>query len=149
MSGPMLQISKAIIDEMIAHAQAEAPNECCGLLAGKENVVSEIYKIGNLSADDPSIADLELPSDRRLRYFMNPQEQIRAFKEMRKSGTELLAIYHSHPHSPAYPSATDVRLAFYTDVHYLILSLEKEKPAVRAFRIIDQKITEEPIGVLP
>lgn len=148
MSGPMLQIPKTIIDEMIAHAQAEAPNECCGLLAGKGNVVSEIYKIGNLPADDPSVADLELPSDRRLRYFMNPQEQIQAFKEMRKNGTDLLAIYHSHPHSPAYPSATDLRLAFYTDAHYLIISLEKEKPAVHAFRIIDQKMTEAAIEVL-
>ncbi|WP_202882128.1 Mov34/MPN/PAD-1 family protein [Candidatus Manganitrophus noduliformans] len=145
----MLQIPKTLIDEMIAHAQAEAPNECCGLLSGKENVVSEIYQIGNLPADDPAIADLKVPPDRRFRYVMDPKEQLRAFKAMRKSGTELLGIYHSHPHSPAYPSATDVRLAFYTDTYYLIISLEKEKPEIRTFRIIDQKISEATIAVLP
>ncbi|TAK10142.1 MAG: M67 family peptidase [Candidatus Manganitrophaceae bacterium] len=143
----MFQISNSMIDQLIAHAQAEAPNECCGLLAGKEGVVSEMYQIANLPAEDPAIADLKVPPDRRFRYVMDPKEQLRAFKEMRKGGTELLAIYHSHPHSPAYPSATDVRLAFYADVHYLIISLEKEKPMVRAFRIIDQKITEANIEV--
>ncbi len=145
----MLQISKRIVNELIAHARAEAPNECCGLLSGKERLASEIYKIGNLPADDPAIADLKVPPDRRFRYVMDPKEQLKAFKEMRKKGTELLAIYHSHPHSPAYPSPTDVRLAFYPDVHYVIISLEKEAPAVRAFRINDQKITEEAIEVLP
>lgn len=144
----MLQIPKTIIDQMIAHAQGEAPNECCGLLSGKEERVSEIYQIGNLPADAPAIADLKVPPDRRFRYVMDPQEQLRAFKEMRKHGTELLAIYHSHPHSPAYPSATDVRLAFYTDTYYLIISLEKKKPDVRTYRIIDQKIIEATIGVL-
>jgi len=144
----MLQIPKTIVDEMIAHAQAEAPNECCGLLAGKENRVGEIYKIGNLPADDPAVADLKVPPDRRFRYVMDPKEQLRAFKEMRKNGTELLVIYHSHPHSPAYPSATDVRLAFYADAHYIIISLEKETPEVRAYRIVDQKITEATIKVL-
>lgn len=133
---------------MIAHARAEAPNECCGLLSGKAGVMSEIYKIANLPSDDPAVVDLKVPPDRRLRYIMDPREQLRAFKEMRESGTDLLAIYHSHPHTPASPSATDVRLAFYPDVHYLIISLEKAQPTVRAFRIVDQKITEEQIAVL-
>lgn len=145
----MLYIPKTIVDKMIAHAQAEAPNECCGLLAGKETVVSQIYRIGNLPADNSAIADLKVPPDRRFRYVMDPREQLQAFKEMRKSGTELLVIYHSHPHSPAYPSATDVRLAFYTDAYYVIISLEKEMPEVRAYRIADQQITEAPIKLLP
>jgi proteasome lid subunit RPN8/RPN11 len=144
----MLQIPKAIIDEMIAHAETEAPNECCGLLSGEKNVVSQLYKIGNLPAEDPTVADLKVTPDRRFRYVMDPREQLRAFKEIRKNATELLAIYHSHPHSPAYPSSTDVRLAFYTDVFYVIISLEKEQPAVRAYRIIDQVITEAAIKVL-
>lgn len=132
---------------MISHARTEAPNECCGLLAGREGVISKIYKISNLSADDPAIADLKVPPDRRFRYVMDPREQLRAFKEMREGGTELLAIYHSHPHSPAYPSATDVRLAFYSETHYLIISLKSGSPEIRAFRIIDQEITEEVIKI--
>jgi proteasome lid subunit RPN8/RPN11 len=145
----MLQIPKTIVDEMISHARAEAPNECCGLLSGKGGVVSEIYKTGNLPADDPAVTDLKVPPDRRFRYVMDPKEQLRAFKEMRKNGTELLGIYHSHPHSPAYPSSTDIRLAFYTDAHYVIISLEKETPEIRAYRMIDQKITEAAINLLP
>jgi len=128
---------------MISHAEADAPNECCGLLAGKEGKIEEIYAIANLPADDPKIADMQVPQDRRFRYVMDPKEQLLAFKTMRKNGTELSGIYHSHPHSPAYPSATDVRLAFYPEVYYLIISLEmKEKPEVRCFQIVDEKITE-------
>lgn len=136
-------IRQAISEALIAHAQAEDPNECCGLLAGKEGIATEIYAITNLPSDDPSIKDLNVPADRTLRYVMAPKEQITAFKSMRENGTELVAIYHSHTHSPAYPSATDVRLAFYPDVFYLIVSLEKKgAPVLRAFLIVDGEITE-------
>jgi proteasome lid subunit RPN8/RPN11 len=142
----MIKISQGIIDQMISHALSEAPDECCGLLGGQENRVEEIYRIANLPADDPKIADLKVPADRRFRYVMDPKEQLLAFKMMRREGIELIGIYHSHPHSPAYPSATDVRLAFYSEVCYLIVSLEeKDRPQLRAFRIVDQNITEEKI----
>ncbi|MFY9269716.1 MAG: adenosylmethionine--8-amino-7-oxononanoate transaminase [Candidatus Manganitrophaceae bacterium] len=144
----VLPLPKTILEQMLSHARREAPNECCGLLAGKEKKMNEIYPILNLPEGDPAITDLQVPPDRRFRYVMDPKEQFQAFKEMRKNGTELLGIYHSHPHSPAYPSSTDVRLAFYPDVHYLIISLEKGKPAVRAFRIVEGQITEDPIQVL-
>lgn len=140
---PMLRIPKALIDEMVAHAQEEAPNECCGLLAGAD-AVSVLFRIDNLPSDAPLVADLKVPSDRRFRYIMDPIQQLRAFKQMRKEGIELQAIYHSHPHSPAYPSATDVRLAVYPDVHYLIISLDHGAD-VRAFRIVNQSITEAEI----
>ncbi len=142
----MISIHKKIMDEMIAHAQEEAPYECCGLLAGTEEV-SALFRIANLPSDAPLVADLRVPPDRRLRYIMDPVQQLRAFKQMRAEGIELLAIYHSHPHSPAYPSATDVRLAVYPDVHYLIVSLEKG-PDVRAFRIVGRQITETGIRTI-
>lgn len=142
----MIQIPKKIIDTMIKHAKVESPNECCGLLAGEGELVKEIYKIQNIPVTDPSVLDLKVPIDRRFRYVMDPKEQISAFKKMRKNGTEMLAIYHSHPESPAYPSATDIRLAFYPDTHYLIISLENEEsPVVRAFLIADEKVTEDKI----
>jgi len=145
----MIRIPQSVIDKMISHARSEAPNECCGLLGGKENRVAEIYRIANLPADDPKIADLQVPADRRFRYIMDPKEQLLAFKKMRQEGIELIGIYHSHPHSPAYPSATDVRLAFYSEVYYLIVSLEeKDRPQLRAFRILEGKIMEEKIESL-
>lgn len=140
------QMDQSVSDALVAHAQAEDPFECCGLLAGKDGIATEIYTITNLPSNDPSVIDLKVPPDRTLRYVMDPKEQITAFKQMRENGTELVAIYHSHTHSAAYPSETDIRLAFYPDVHYLIVSLEdKKKPHIRAFRIVDGKITEDEI----
>jgi proteasome lid subunit RPN8/RPN11 len=130
---------------MVAHAREEAPNECCGLLAGVEQI-SALFRIANLPSDAPLVADLQVPPDRRFRYVMDPAQQLRAFKKMREDDLTLLAIYHSHPHSPAYPSATDVRLAVYPDVHALIVSLEHD-PDVRAFRIVGQAITEVHLSV--
>jgi len=145
----MPKIIQKINDEMMAHAQLESPHECCGLLAGEEKrgVITEIYRIKNLPSDDPRIADLNIPADRRFRYMMDPQEQFVAMKEMRNRGLVMMGIYHSHPHSQAYPSATDVRLAFYSDLCYFIVSLEKKMPDLRAFRIVDNDITEEQIEV--
>lgn len=145
----MIQVPQNIIDALIAYAKADAPNECCGLLAGKEGLASEIYPIPNLPSDDPAVKDLKVPEDRRLRYVMDPKAQISAFKAMRENGTEMMAIYHSHTASEAYPSATDVRLAFDPEVHYLIVSLEKpDAPVLRAFRIVNEEIDEDAIETL-
>ncbi len=140
----MISIPQYILAEMQAHAAATAPEECCGLLAGRDGAGTARFPITNLPSSDPAIADLQVPPDRRLRYVMDPKEQLVAFKAMREAGIDLLAIYHSHPHSPAYPSATDIRLAFYPDVHFLIIS-PIDRPTIRAFRIIDGQVTEESI----
>ncbi len=136
---------------MLVHAAAEAPMECCGLLAGREETVTQIYQIRNLPPDDPQFiekfADLDVPRDPRLRYLMDPREQMWAFKNIRHNGLTLLGIYHSHPHSPAYPSATDIRLAFYPDPCYLIVSLKDESPVVNCFRILDGKVEAAPYEV--
>lgn len=145
----MIKVPKSVIDDMISHARSEAPNECCGLLGGEGETVGAIYPISNLPSESPMIVDLKVPADRRFRYVMNPKEQLLAFKKMRESDLTLVGIYHSHPHSQAYPSATDVRLAFYADVWYLIISLEdRARPQVRAFRIVEGNITEETIEVV-
>ena len=126
----MLSIPKQFYEAMIEQALAEYPNECCGLLAGrpagpagKESRVAQIYKMTNTQHSP-------------INYLMDPREQFVAFKEMRAKGLSLLAIYHSHPHTQAYPSKTDVRLAYYPEAAYLILSLEdKAKPVLNAYRI--------------
>ncbi|MBI4321328.1 MAG: M67 family metallopeptidase [Chloroflexi bacterium] len=121
---------------MIAHAREEKPHEACGLLAGVNGRVIKHYRGTN--ADQ----------NRRVRYSMDPLEQLRAMKEIDDNDWQLLAIYHSHPHSPAYPSPTDVQLAFYPDSIYVIISLaDPERPVVKAFRIVDGIISEEGIEV--
>ena len=88
------------------------PAEACGLIAGKDGVAVRSYRIPNA---DPSI----------YRYNMEPKAQLRAMDEIDSAGWDLLAIYHSHTHTPAYPSPTDISLAFYPDSLYLIVSLQQ------------------------
>jgi proteasome lid subunit RPN8/RPN11 len=127
----MISIPKTLYDEMLAHANAEHPNECCGLLTGKQNRVTKLYRMTNTHHSPVS-------------YFMEPKEQFAVFKEMRAEGTELLVIYHSHPHTVAYPSKTDVGLAYYPEALYIIISLEnRQAPVVKSYRIVEGRITPE------
>ena len=135
----VLHLTNEQIEEMIQHALAEYPNEACGLLAGKacpeqgrrDGRVEKVYQMTN--ADHSPVT-----------YRLDPEEQYHAFMEIEEEGRELLAIYHSHSHSPAYPSATDLELAFYPDSLYVIISLaDRDQPTIRAFRIIEGMIEEE------
>lgn len=133
----MLQLPKALADEIIAHAREEDPNECCGLLAGKAGLVEKLYRITN---------EKHSPT----RYFMEPQDLYDALKDMEdENGLDLLAIYHSHPRSQAYPSATDVELATWPEATYIIVSLsDRERPVMRAFHIVDDRISEAEMEVV-
>lgn len=124
----VLTIPKEIFDKMIAHCISGYPNEVCGILAGEDGRVRKIYEMTNVEPSPVS-------------YFMDPKEQFKALKDMRTEGIEMIAIYHSHPSSSAYPSAKDVSLAFYPDSFYLIVSLmEKGKPELGVFEIIEGKV---------
>jgi len=133
----MIALPRKVYDEMIAHAKAGYPNEACGILAGpKPDTASDFFPMKNV--DNSAIS-----------YFMDPKEQLMIFKKMRQDSLEMRGIFHSHVASEAYPSQKDVRLAFYPDVSYLIVSLsEMEKPALRSFRVLDEKVTEEAIKIL-
>ncbi len=125
-----LRISVALRDEIIAHAQAELPRECCGVIAGRAGRATRLYRLTNLEAGN------------RL-YRVDDTELYRVYREIEDQGGELLAIYHSHPASPPYPSATDVSLAFWAEAYYIICSLtDPAAPEVRAFHIRDERITE-------
>ena len=126
----MLRLPKALAAEILAHARADQPAEACGLIAGQAGKAKRLYRI---PSDDPS------PTS----YYMNPQALFNAMQEMEENGQDLLAIYHSHPTSPAYPSATDIQLAFYPESFYLIVSLQvAQHPEVRAFQIQDGAVAE-------
>ena len=137
----MLHIPQSIIDEMTAHARSLNPVECCGIMAGttsgEDACVSHIYQIKN--GDNSPVS-----------YFMDPKELLWVHKNMRSNQLDLLVIYHSHTHTQAYPSATDVRLAFYPDAHYMIVSLEvKDQPDIKVFRIVNGKIDSAEFSVMP
>ena len=138
---------------MVAHARELNPFECCGLLAGRNGAVVHHYRITNTVANDARAAQVfdeahvkglrQLPETTRaeVAYFMDPKEMLAAFKDMRQRQLDLIVIYHSHTASPAYPSTTDIGLAYYPEAAYLIISLEqKSKPDIRAYWIRDRQV---------
>jgi proteasome lid subunit RPN8/RPN11 len=125
-----LVLPEAMREEIIAHARAEAPRECCGVIAGRNGQPTRLYRLTNL---EPGVD----------RYLIDDEELYRVYREIEDGGEDLLAIYHSHPVSVAYPSKTDVALAFWEESFYVICSLEyPEAPVIRAFRIVGEEITE-------
>ena len=139
---------------MTAHARELDPHECCGLLAGRDGVVMRQYRITNTVARDTTAVEvfqganvkhlghLSESTRAEVAYFMDPKEMLAAFKDMRERQLDLTGIYHSHTHSPAYPSTTDVGLAYYPEAAYVIISLEnKSKPDIRAYWIKDQHVS--------
>lgn len=130
----MLIIKKSYLDEIIAHAREEFPNEACGILAGKDKKVAKVYKMTNTEKSP-------------MRYFMDPKEQFKAIKQMRVEGVEMVGIYHSHPNVRPYPSSHDVELAFYPESSYVIVSIINNIPEVRSFKIVNGIVREEEIKV--
>ena len=133
----MLSISKSIYDQMIDHAKKGYPNEACGIVGGASaGKVDAFFPMRNV--DEASVS-----------YFMDPKEQLETFKKMRTMKIQMNGIFHSHVASEAYPSQKDVRLAFYSDVSYLIVSLsDMQKPVLRSFKIQDERVQEEEIKLV-
>jgi [CysO sulfur-carrier protein]-S-L-cysteine hydrolase len=128
-----INIPRSIFEDIMSQAWDEQPCECCGLLGGRASQVLSRYPLENKS-----------PEPER-RYFATPEDLFEAMRRMRSEGEDLIAIYHSHPRGPAYPSPTDIELAFYPEAVYLIIGLEP-RIEIRAFTINGQEVTE--IGIL-
>ena len=124
-----MRMSRDQWNELIAHARDDAPNECCGYVRGRDGTIEEVVRSKNLRASPYG-------------YELDPQSLLAA-NELDDEGFEV-GIYHSHPKSPAEPSQTDINLAQYPHWTYLIVSLAGE-PAVRAWRIADGRVEEEPV----
>ena len=131
-----MEIPAEIRDAMVQHALEEDPNECCGVLAGSGGLVLQHYRVTNTEKSP-------------YRYSMDGRELNQVLREIDDNGWEMQVIYHSHTHSPAYPSDTDVRLAAnWPDPYYLLVSLmDKQSPNVRLFAIVDDSVTEEPVVI--
>lgn len=131
-----MKISQALIDEMVAHARADLPNECCGMLGGRDGVATSVVPVENAAASP-------------LRYEMDPQGQFDALKAIEDGGDELIGIYHSHTRSAAYPSQTDVNEArMWPEQVYVIVSLENgEAPDVKAYDLADLRIADVDLDV--
>jgi proteasome lid subunit RPN8/RPN11 len=130
-----MKISKGILEMIYEQAEAEAPLEACGYLAGKEDVITSHYKMTNVDKSETH-------------FSLDPKEQFQVAKSVRADGSDLIAVYHSHPASPARPSEEDIRLAHDSSIIYVIVSLENEKRTCGAFTIKNGMVTPEPLDIV-
>lgn len=127
-----LSIDAPTWDAMVEHAWSDFPYEVCGLLGVEDDGTLHHWRITN---DERSMTY----------YVMNPRELLRAIREIEDNEWEMV-IYHSHTHTQAYPSETDIRLAAYPEATYAIVTLQdRDRPDIRAFRILDGEVVERPV----
>lgn len=125
-----MTIPQQIIEELVAQARADAPEESCGYLLGTDDTVTENLRMENIdhSAEHFSFA---------------PKDQFAALRHARGKGLKILANWHSHPASPSRPSQEDLRLAVDPTIRYAILSLQGETPVLNSFRIRGGKVVDK------
>jgi proteasome lid subunit RPN8/RPN11 len=130
----MLRLPPRVYAELVGDCYDRLPNEACGLLAGAAggDIGSVCYPARNVAES----AKL---------YIVDPGDHLRADRDAESRGLVILGVYHSHTHTPAYPSPTDVSQAPDPEWHYVIVSLAEEAPVLRSYRIVDGNITEEPV----
>ncbi len=167
-----LTIPQQILDELVTHARELDPHECCGFLAGTNRTVSRIYRIKNIvslegaaqaaSFDDAKVQHLSRlsPEERaEIAFIMDAQEMFQAVKDMRNNGLTLQVVYHSHPHDPARPSVTDIKIANEWEENwsrlnltlpiYLLISLmDKPRPDLKGYWIKQGAVSQAKIATI-
>lgn len=137
MVADQLTIPQPVVDALLAHARGELPNEACGILSGSlpERRGFAFHPTRN-AEDSP------------LRYSVHPEDLLRVTLEIEEAGADLVGIFHSHIATPAVPSETDRRLAFYPDAFHVLVSLTDDpQPEVRAWRIVDGDVREATLTI--
>ena len=131
----MIELDGVFHKEIVEQGLREFPNECCGVIAAVDGVPVKVFPMRNADASPAT-------------YRLDGREQLYVFDEIDEQGWELWAIYHSHTHSEAYPSETDIKLAFYPEARYILVSLaDREDPVIRSFFITDGEVAEEELVV--
>ncbi len=132
----MLRIPRQAYLEMIGHALDALPLEACGLLGGHtdQGRVVRFYPCRNAAASSKV-------------YTVEPRDHLKADRDAEDHGFEILGVMHSHTHTDAFPSPTDVNQAPDPTWHYVIVSLKYDAPVLRSYRIVDGTITEEPVAL--
>ncbi|HTN79199.1 MAG TPA: M67 family metallopeptidase [Acidimicrobiales bacterium] len=133
----MLRLSRGPYLEMVGHAYDGLPDEACGLLAGEPVAgghVAVFYPCRNV-AESSRV------------YTVDPKDHLLAERDAESHGMQILGVMHSHTHTEAYPSPTDVEQAPDPEWHYVIVSLKQEAPVLRSYRIVDSQITEEQVAL--
>jgi proteasome lid subunit RPN8/RPN11 len=129
-----MRIPKEIIETIFAQGQREAPNEACGYLIGTAGEARKAIPMTNVDGSPEH-------------FSLDPREQFAALRQARAEGLAILAVYHTHPATPARPSAEDIRLAYDPAVVYVIASLVPGRREVKAFHIRQGTVTEETVVI--
>ncbi|MFI0367658.1 Mov34/MPN/PAD-1 family protein [Actinomadura sp. 1N219] len=134
----MLTIERALVDEIVAHARADHPDEACGVIAGPIGSDRPVRYIAMTNAErSPTF------------YRFDSQEQLKVWREMDDRDEEPVVIYHSHTSTEAYPSRTDVSYAAEPNAHYVLVSTRDEDDhEFRSYRIVDGEVTEEEVAIV-
>ncbi|MDH5718016.1 MAG: M67 family metallopeptidase [Spirochaetia bacterium] len=131
----MVTIKKEIVEKLFKQAEEGLPNEVCGYLAGKDNQILEHYELTNL--------------DKSPEHFsMDPKEQFNAVKDAREKGYKIISCYHSHPETPARPSAEDIKLAYDPNMIYIIISLAGGSKEIKGYEIKENNVKEIKLEVV-
>ena len=138
----MLRLDRQSYLAIVGHAYDGLPDEACGLLGGRvgggavpDGRVEVFYPCANTAASSRV-------------YTVDPRDHLRADRDAEDRGLEILGVVHSHTHTEAYPSPTDVAQAPDPAWHYVIVSLKRESPVLRSYRIVDGEIAEEPVALV-
>jgi proteasome lid subunit RPN8/RPN11 len=134
----VLRIDRAIHDAIVAHARRDHPDEACGVVAGPEGSDTAVRFIPMLNAArSPTF------------YEFDSADLLALYKQMEANDEEPVVVYHSHTATEAFPSRTDISLAFEPNAHYVLVSTRSDEDVeFRSFRIVDGQVTEEPVEVL-
>jgi proteasome lid subunit RPN8/RPN11 len=127
-----VEIRQNALNDIIAHAREEAPDECCGLLVGSDSRVDESVRTRNLEASPT-------------RYQIDPVQHVALMRRLRGGPSQIVGVYHSHPHTSPEPSPSDLAEAFYPDFIYLIVSLAGPTPRIGGYQIQDGNFTVLPL----
>jgi proteasome lid subunit RPN8/RPN11 len=137
----MLRLPRDVYLQMVAHCFDGLPLEACGLLAGP---LAADHPDGGGQSATVCYPTANAAASARV-YTVEPRDFLRADRDAEGRGLEIVAVFHSHTHTDAYPSPTDVAQAPDPGWHYVLVSLRDVIPVVRSYRIIDGKTTEEPV----
>lgn len=131
----MLTLPREMLDRVLAHARRDHPDEACGVIAGRDGVATRLFEMDNAERSPTG-------------FSFDSAQWLSVYREVDDADEELLAVYHSHTMTEAYPSRTDVLWSRTTEFqHWLLVSTRSEDDEVRSYVITDGVVVEEPVEI--
>ncbi|MCU1588258.1 MAG: peptidase [Frankiales bacterium] len=131
----MLELPRVMVDQVIAHARRDHPDECCGVIAGREGRATRLFEMDNADRSPTG-------------FTFESAEWLKVYRDIDDADEDQLVVYHSHTATEAYPSRTDVLWSRTTEFqHWLLVSTRGDEDEVRSFVITDGEVVEEELRI--